>query len=341
MKKPLLVVMTFLTLAVCALDTPADPPSGQNQPVIVKDWILVRAITLSSHKGSYDVTSWLPHVKLFQGTPPSGAHYYVEFMQPTGAPWVKLDCSSNGGEQDCKAPDESDQKSVTAVGVFPFAIKMRNELAGTDVTLFNGKAKVEKAPVNERGLGKPTQVAYFVNHDWALPIGYVYKYGDRLAVSFWVRGENTNDVYAHVFYKGKEVSAEGGLSCGTTELEAEPSNTPASSHPHKGRWERVQCDIPGVWVGKDATDPHSLSQNPGDYEVKVLWNKKLARSIKFAVGSDGDFADNGVAKSNKFVTGRVIVPVTILGDQDGQWDKTAWKNDAFYGNPLTGFSPPQ
>ena len=33
----------------------------------------------------------------------------------------------------------------------------------------------------------------------------------------------------------------------------------------------------------------------------------------------------------------VIVPVTIIGDQDGMWNRTAWKTDAFYGNPLTGF----
>jgi hypothetical protein len=34
----------------------------------------------------------------------------------------------------------------------------------------------------------------------------------------------------------------------------------------------------------------------------------------------------------------VIVPVQIIGDQDGPWNKTAWKTDAFYGNPLTGFT---
>jgi hypothetical protein len=37
---------------------------------------------------------------------------------------------------------------------------------------------------------------------------------------------------------------------------------------------------------------------------------------------------------------RVIVPVQVLGDSDGAWDKNAWKTDAFYGNPLTGFAAP-
>ncbi len=37
---------------------------------------------------------------------------------------------------------------------------------------------------------------------------------------------------------------------------------------------------------------------------------------------------------------RVIVPVQVIGDSDGPWGQTAWKTDAFYGNPLTGFSAP-
>ncbi|HEV7473994.1 MAG TPA: hypothetical protein VGN90_08095 [Pyrinomonadaceae bacterium] len=36
---------------------------------------------------------------------------------------------------------------------------------------------------------------------------------------------------------------------------------------------------------------------------------------------------------------RVIVPVQVIGDQDGTWDKTAWKTESFYGNPLMGFTP--
>ena len=40
-------------------------------------------------------------------------------------------------------------------------------------------------------------------------------------------------------------------------------------------------------------------------------------------------------------TGRVIVPVTLIGDQDGQWDRAAWKTEAFYGNLLTGFTAPR
>ena len=35
---------------------------------------------------------------------------------------------------------------------------------------------------------------------------------------------------------------------------------------------------------------------------------------------------------------RMLVPVKVVGAGDGQWDATAWKTGAFYGNPLAGFT---
>ena len=34
------------------------------------------------------------------------------------------------------------------------------------------------------------------------------------------------------------------------------------------------------------------------------------------------------------------VVVAILDDQDGPWDRNAWKTDALYGNPPAGFTWP-
>ena len=82
---------------------------------------------------------------------------------------------------------------------------------------------------------------------------------------------------------------------------------------------------------------YTLAGHPGEYEFKLLWNNHLARSIKFTVAPDGKF-DNGIATANQLGSNRTIVPVQIIGDQDGQWNRAAWKTDAFYGNPLTGFT---
>jgi len=82
-----------------------------------------------------------------------------------------------------------------------------------------------------------------------------------------------------------------------------------------------------------------MSENAGDYEIKILYKGHLVRSIKFGVDADGKITDNGIATNNKLGNNRVLVPVQVLGDADGQWDRAAWKTDAFYGNPLTGFTP--
>ena len=84
---------------------------------------------------------------------------------------------------------------------------------------------------------------------------------------------------------------------------------------------------------------HLINQNPGEYEIKVLWRGRLARSIKFTVNPDGSIKDTGTAAANGFGADRVMVPVKVIGTQDGAWNKDAWKIDAFYSNPPQGFTP--
>jgi hypothetical protein len=106
----------------------------------------------------------------------------------------------------------------------------------------------------------------------------------------------------------------------------------------------MDCPFQSVTTTPNPNNPdwHIISANPGEYEVKVLRNKRLARSIKFSVGSDGKIVDNGIASRNGVPWSNLIyVPVTVIGEQDGSWDKNAWKTDAFYGHPLTGFNWPQ
>jgi hypothetical protein len=52
-----------------------------------------------------------------------------------------------------------------------------------------------------------------VNHDWNLPIGYVFLTPDdrtgmkkpRFDVAFWVRGTYQGDFEPHLFHQGKEI----------------------------------------------------------------------------------------------------------------------------------------
>ena len=336
--------------------------AAQDKPTIAKDSVQVRAFTFNVYKGNYDQWSWAPIMDFrVNGPIESGSQLYAEFNLPTGA-WVKFDCDTETTQPgywwktSCGGRDVPEEKGSLYTGPVTFNIKLRNELHGTDTTLFSGKMKVSKARSNEHGPKAVNKFVYFVDHDWNLPIGYVYLTPDSIRgwdfpdfhIAFWIRGEGYR-MDPHLFYQGKEVGKKflDGMEVGKASCEAEVENNTThyveDAIPQKAKWARIECDFPNI-KGKDTqTDSpsvfgkiHTLAENPGEYEFKVLWNNKLARSIKFTVAPGGKF-DNGIATSNKLGSDRVIVPVQIIGDQDGVWDRAAWK-EAFYGNPLTGFT---
>ena len=354
---PLAIISVFLSVGRSA--------TNQDQPTIAKDSLQVTAFTFNVYRKNYDIWSWVPKMEYrVNGPIASGSQLYVEFTLPGTGPWVKFDCQTGEVQQgrwwktECGGRDIPEDKGSTYTGPVNFVIKMRNELAGTDSTLFNGKMKVAKAHSNEAGPKAVNKYVYYIDHDWNLPIAYVFLTPSDLKgwdypdfhVAFWVRGEAVR-MEPHLFYQGKEVGKKffQGEEVGRAGCEAELENGTThyveDSMPQKAKWARVICSFPNV-KGLDKTgEPagmfgplHVLAANPGDYEFKVLWNNHLARSIKFTVAPDGKF-DNGIATANKLGSNRAIYPVQIIGDQDGQWDRAAWKTDAFYGNPLTGFTP--
>lgn len=348
-------------------ETAAAPAAsgGEDGPTIAKDSIQATAFTFNVYRGNYDIWSWVPRMEFrVNGPIESGSQLYVEYTTAGSAP-VKFDCRTEATQKGywwkagCGARDIPEAKSTTYTGIVNFAIKMRNELAGTDSTLFNGKMKVAKARSNEAQTPKTANhFVYYVDHDWNLPIGYVFLtpvavHGwDRpgFNVAFWVRGDAYN-FEPHLFYKGKEVGKlfSDGREVGKPGCDSEVDNNTThyveDAIPQKAKWSRVACTFYNV-IGWDKTGqgpgmfgaPHMLSESPGDYEFKVLWNNRLARSIKFNVGPNTKF-ENGIGPANKLGSARVIVPVQVLGDQDGTWDRMSWKTEAFYGNPLTGFTP--
>jgi hypothetical protein len=343
--------------------------AGEDQPTIAKDSVQVTAFTNDFYHKSYDTWSWVPLIEYrVNGPIASGSQLYVEFTMPGNGPWVKFDCPTEETQKGYRLktvcggrdiPGEED-KSSTYTGPVNFAIHMRNELAGTDTTLFTGKTKVAKVHSNEAQTPKfVNHFVYYMDHDWNMPIGYVFLTPDDTRgmdrpdfnLAFWVRGEAVN-FEPHLFHQGKEVGKMfyQGEEVGKASCESEVDNGTThfvdDSVPQKAKWARVICNFPNV-KGWDKTGEaagmfgpqYKLNENPGEYEFKLLWNNHLARSIKFTAGPNG-LVDNGIAVANKLGSNRFIVPVQIMGDQDGQWDRTAWKTDAFYGNPLTGFNAP-
>ena len=362
--------LSFLTLIASMLvifSTTATRATAQDQPTIQKDSVQVTAFTLSSYKKDFKVFSWVPKLKLrVNGPIASGSQIYAEFNVPGGTTW-KFDCATQVTEKGRSwQPDEcggrdalGEDKGITYTGPLNFTIKMRNELMGGDQTLFTGKFKVAKVHSNETGPDYVNHFVYYVDQDANLPIGYVFYQPDDVrgmkypsfSFAFWTRGEMNAPYDPHLFHNSKEVGVTmyegeqvGKPSCGVTEVEDNPTHI---TEPHgQFIWTRWRCDFPSIhgWnkTGEKIDSMfgplYLMSENPGDYEIKILYKGHLVRSIKFAVDSDGKIVDNGIGSANKVGNDRVIVPVQVLGDSDGQWDKNAWKTDAFYGNPLSGFT---
>jgi hypothetical protein len=83
-----------------------------------------------------------------------------------------------------------------------------------------------------------------------------------------------------------------------------------------------------------------MDRNLGEYEIKVLRKGTLVRTMKFSVGADSKIVDTALAQKNSLGNSRIVVPVTVTGDEDGAgWNREAWRTGAFFANPLVGFTP--
>jgi hypothetical protein len=322
---------------------PATPKTNESngQPKIAKDSIL-----LTTQRGrdvaGYEKRGWVPAIQFRgSGSIASGSRLSVDFTL-AGKPWVSFDCNPESENSHWSATCGGDSipggKQETYAGPVAFTIRLRNELEGTNVMLFNGTAKVVMVPAY-KGATKMDDMEWYVDEDWRIPFGYVFWEKDPghggdpfLHVAFWVRG-NSPDVEAHLFYQGKDIAKFSS-----------PGNGAADWNPNLYRWGLIDGEFLGVYpnapTGDEGYEPRfGVTNNPGNYEVKVLILGHLARSIKFKVSANGGF-EGGIDSANTLGSDRVVIPVQVVGDSGGTWDRNAWKTEAFYGNPIAGFVAP-
>ncbi len=302
----------FTLLLFTARPLPALAQDESAEPTIVKDSVRV-ALQHWQHgptRRGDAPPAWSPFLDFRVNEPTKNSRIWVEVSYPGKKNWLTGDCvfksefagSSGWG---CLGGAAYEKESIRFTGLVDFSIHISNELMGTNLVLFRGKAKVGKTPPH---LKSRTSDVFYVDEDWRIPIGYL-SCGNR-AVNFefefpdhWV------GTSAHLFRQGKPVAE--GINC--------------AGQP-------VRCEF---FAGNDAVTELS----PGEYEIKVLKDGRLRRTAKFTVAEDGSY-DNGIATANKLGSNKVIIPVAVVGTLDGPWDKLAWKAGAFYGNPLTGFTAP-
>jgi len=345
---PLFLLVPLLFL----LATASRSAQAQDEPTIPMDSVRVRALNIEKDDRDYrnKVAGWVPTISFrINGPFAEGSRLWVEYKLPGNRKWLEYDCpdiqialANQQGRWDTYCGEDDVipvNKLVTIVGTIEFAIHVRNELAGTNATLFTGKAKIWKLTKDKKST---LDDQYDVNEDWRIPIGYVFLDSDLYSTMWFVGGSRgMGALEAHLFYQGKEVAKAKGGCCGPSELPSEASGRPGK----EPRWRvfGVAWEFNTVFKSKTGRyqqgTPYLLNENPGEYEIKVLAGGRLVRSLKFTVAEDGAIVDNGIATALKLGSNRIIVLVKVIGDLDGEWGRLEWKTGAFYGHPLTGFAP--
>jgi len=328
--------------------------------------------THRGYKGDPETWSWTPKIDFrVNGPIAAGGQLSVEYSLPTNKSWLKFNCKTEEvgpgswwTAQDC-GQNPPDAQAVTYTGIVDFRINLNNELEGKNTVLIAGKFKVEKF---RDALDLPkfqNNSVYYVNHDWNLPIAYIYgeNFGhletvdykraprseEHLMMSLWFKGTDKSLAYdklvAYLYYQGKLVadSRQEGSKYGDTSCEIldRPDGNTDTPNSYCRRMFGVNAIVSDTQPANSSfPDDFPIYKNPGEYEIKILRDGKLARTLKFTVGPNGQLVDTGIGKQNNLGTGRIVLAVQVLGDQDGQWDRNAYKTDAFFGNPLTGFVVP-
>jgi hypothetical protein len=70
--------------------------------------------------------------------------------------------------------DEHEKLAIPPTGLFPFKIILKNELQGKRDVMFAGKPKVSTYTPDQNVPDFKGKKEYYVDHDWMLPIGYLW-----------------------------------------------------------------------------------------------------------------------------------------------------------------------
>jgi hypothetical protein len=366
-KRPQVLLLLPLCLLVCStLAFSGRVKVTQAGPTLLKRTVAISSKRYlrywpnpSASEPKYNTWSWTPQID-FQviGPVPGGSQWMFEVALPDGKPWVSFKLPTQEVSNDelltIKGPDldqsELEKKAIIQTGMFPFKITLKNALAGSNEVFFSGKFKVATYAPDQAIPEYKGKQEFYVVQDWRLPVGYIW-YDPRsdenvpnLSVQMWFRGELDNTkLAAYIFYNGTQIGSTKDQS-GSAGYD---SAIFANSHESNTRWERWGFSWGRVrgWnadtsSANNTSEIFFMNRNPGEYEVKVLRDGELARSTKFTVGADGKLVDNGITQKNGVGGLAMILPVKVIGAGDGQWDSGAWKTEAFYGNPLSGFTAP-
>lgn len=337
-----------------------------SQALLVKDSVYIQAETHDEYwkTPGKPTSSWVPTVNFsvfydWQVIVP----HLIEYFNPDGSLWFSETLEGDRPTADSTVPFKSNYsntqkmlaaKSTIATGLY--GIKITNKTSG--LVAFQGKFKVGKFPRPWKG---KTSSEFYVDHDWLMPIGSVSFHFSNFAgqylgtnfpvvVGMWFKkaiGSTDHGFEARLFYKGQQIATTGRLQANETRA-SETGNLSGELH-HWARWDfqwtfdgnvgNVTMDNGGEYHKDNMPKSFFVDRNPGEYTVKVYQKGVQVREAKFSVGADGRVVDGGYQKPGYLTYHKVIIPVTVIGAAE-KYNAAAWKTEAFYDNPMTGFLVP-
>jgi hypothetical protein len=329
-------------------------------PVLLKNSIYVKTQVHDEYwkaPGQRDYSSWVPLIRFdhFYNNEKS-LNYTVEYFNPDGSLWYseKLEQGNSSADRTVLFQSPSpyggvlDTKSTDKTGVYSFKVTDQD----TKQVIYQGKFKVGKYSRAYRPQEK-NKNDFYVEHDWLAPFGMIgFDHSDldiggiTPKVSVWLNGLITADeLEGRIFYKGQQIASTKDKinGSGVTDYDERMPNY-APSFAHHQIWKRWQfqlgnflLDNKGPYNPDYYPNAHFFDKNPGDYTVKIYLKGTQIREMNFSVGADGKFAAPAYTDQIFMPYHTILLPVKIIGTPD-KINPAAWKTDAFYNNPLNGFS---
>jgi hypothetical protein len=298
-------------------------------------------ITLRTHRGQPE-WRFTPKIGFeVRGKMSDAAKTSVEFTDPAGKQFVRLDCELYTQDEDWKSVSDcgNDLEATAAstlTGIYGFQIKLSDR--GASSTLYSGKFTVGKYlfnPAKNPAFNK--NFYYYIDYDWRLPVAFVgVLKGEytppQLFAWTWIKAEQSEpEATAQLVYKGKTVAE---TSFGADMTYSTEENDAVEFSRLKFRFnavaEKPESESYAGWW--------KLYENPGEYEIRVLRKGVLARVFKFTVGKDGKPVESGIGKEIREGYQVTALPVRIEGTADGALNRTLL-NSGWWGNPISGLAP--
>jgi hypothetical protein len=326
---------------------------------LLKDSVNIKVSTQNNYwktPNEQNHSSWIPLIQfgLFYDESET-MRYTIEWLKPDGTVWFS---EPTDDRQTRYSSEIFDTKSTDAAGTYGFRLFNSKPKE----TIMQGKFKVGKILLSPNEPRYKNQAIFYVDNDWSLPVGYVgfdasasWDYDPKPTVYMWFKGDlKAEDFEARLFHNNQQVTStdDGGtIIDGSTFAEKRNpdscfQNTEVCRYTLWGfTWKKFLVESYN-WDATAATsyvrqqpDGIYTKDKPGEYTVKIFYKGQQVRETKFTVQPNGWLAANPFASQIPLDRYKTVVPVKVMGTLD-KWTPAAWKTDAFYGNPLSGFVAP-